>query len=352
MRLEVGRGLLLSGSRLPSILPMIGCIFSACTWNARALCCADRKIAKAKGGKVHELSLRFHLICLNEINGTEEDLRIRLSQILKTTHDLVFHSGLLTGEGQRYTGGGGIALLASKQFGGSQAFPPPLILANGRIGRVTILQGPHTNFIYPVHNFDISSGEMKNEEQIWKDIASAQADPMLFSVLLLGDMNLEPIGSKRISLPNPVSSISPELIGVSNNNSNPRAKRWENKFDKLVEVCTSSPTHSSSAQLYLNKLDRIFTSVPRTSLCLFQQKSGTVKDPVEWFVKGLSDHAPVYWEGSECISKPQAVQRVRPEWCEHPVFVERFEMLYQDPEMHTFSIPEQNVLFVLYHGTG
>ena len=134
---------------------MLGGIFSACTWNARALCCADRKSAKAKGGKVHEHSLRFHLICLNEIHGTEEDLRIRFSQILKTTHDLVFHSGLLTGEGQRYTGGGGIALLASKQFGGSQAFPPPLILANGRIGRVTIIQGPHTNFNHPVHNFDI-----------------------------------------------------------------------------------------------------------------------------------------------------------------------------------------------------
>ena len=140
---------------------------------------------------------------------------------------------------------------------------------------------------------------------------------MLFAVLLWGDVNLEPIGSTRISLPNPVSLISPELIGVRNGNL--RAKRWEQMFDKLVEVCTSSPTHFSSAQLYLNKLDRIFTSVPRTSLCLFQQNSGTVIDPVEWVVKGLSDHAPVFWEVSECISKPQALQRVRPEWCEHPV---------------------------------
>ena len=333
------------GPHLPNtVLPMIDGKFSSCSWNARALCCRNGKRARAKCGKVFELSKRFLVICLVETHATEEDLRTRLRQVL-ITHELVFHSELLNGDGIRNTGGGGIALLIDKRLLQGHVNPPPLVFASGRLGKVTINQGSHNMFIYPTHNFDISSGDMKRfEDSILADIGLAKADPLAYSVLLLGDFNLEPKEAKRIAIPRPSAPSPPELVEGNIFVTILRAKRWGAIFDRLTEVCTSSPTHFNSAQLYLNLIDRVFISLPRSSLCLFHQKSGIIKDPVDWFVRGLSDHSPIFWELETRISKPQSLQRVLPEWCEHPVFVKRFKVLYEASEIPSFSLPEQNVI--------
>ena len=158
------------------------------------------------------------------------------------------------------------------------------------------------------------------EDVIEEDIEFSAENPMSASVLLLGDFNLEPRGSKRIYIPRPSGVQASECSQGDPGQVPYRAKRWEKVFDKLTEISTAAPTHYYPPQTDLNQIDRIFTSVPRSSINLFQNNSGVVKDPVHWFTLELSDHSPVFWCAKVRTSKPQSDQRIRPEWCCHPVF--------------------------------
>ena len=210
---------------------------------------------------------------LLETHGTEEHLRLVLRTAL-ASHNLVFHSGLCK-EGRFKSDGGGVAILVAKSLD-ALCPSPPLIFSPGRLGRVTVQVGEISIAIYPTHNYDISSPQMKLfEETIQEDMRLAKANPTSFLVLLLGDFNLEPLDCHRISIPNPASpgasgDLAPEdILPVD-----ARARRWQKVFDGLTEVCSPAPTHFYSPQLFLNQIDRIFISAPRSAMCLFNEKGG------------------------------------------------------------------------------
>jgi hypothetical protein len=95
---------------------------------------------------------------------------------------------------------------------------PPPCFASGRLGKVTIQANDLSIAIYPTHNYDISAPQLRRfEESIKKDVAISRETPSSLLVLLLGDFNIEPPDSQRISIPNPASpgsvgDLSPEDI--------------------------------------------------------------------------------------------------------------------------------------------
>ena len=209
--------------------------------------------------------------------------------------------------------------------------------------------GFHQLAIYPAHNFDIPLPQLKLfEESIKKDIGLSKDNPTSYLVVLLGDFNLERLDSHRISIPNPTSpgdsgDLSPEGIMPVD----ARAKRWHKIFDDLIEVCSPAPTHFYSSQLFLNQIDRIFISAPRSAMCLFNEKGGVTKNPVDLYTRGLSDHAPVFWSVSQGNSTPHSSQRLLPEWCESPVFLQRCECLFEAAELPSLSLPDQSAFIKL-----
>lgn len=199
---------------------------------------------------------------------------------------------------------------------------PLTVIAPGCIRRVTVEVGFFNVVVYPVPNYDISQNQMREfEDSITGDIRLSKESPMSNFVLVLGDFNLVRKDSHRISLPNPSSSgsvgdLSPENVLLAT----ARARRWQGIFDSLTEVWSPPPTHYCAPQLFLNQIERTFTSAPRSSFCLFKQRSGVNKSPIDLYVQGLSDHAPVLWSVNVCNSVPQDQQRLLPEFCHHHVF--------------------------------
>jgi len=161
-------------------------------------------------------------------------------------------------------------------------------------------------------------------------------------VLLLGDFNLEPPGSIRHKISDPgVQDGGRTGTGYQ---ARAHARRWQEIFDSLTEITTGAPTHFYPPGLFVNEIDRIFTSVPQCSCCLFAQKCGVKHDPVYDHIKKLSDHAPKFWKVKTKHSKPRAQQQVKPEWCSHPLFLKRFEELSILADFDSLDRSEQNVV--------
>ena len=134
-------------------------------------------------------------------------------------------------------------------------------IAPGRLGRVEVFVGGHSQCVYPTHNFGISSSKLNQfEELILADTRIAKTNPDIRSVLLLGDFNLEPEGYKRHVIPRPTGSRECEL--GEGYQAPAASRRWHRILDSLVEISNGAPTHFYPPQSFLNKIDRVFSSIP------------------------------------------------------------------------------------------
>ena len=324
-----------------NILPVFDGKFSVCSWNTRTLCHSDKKLRWAKVLQILDLCKRCQFVALLEVHGTLEALQTVLGPCLKS-HELVFHSGCENKEGNLKEDSGGIALLVARGvLGKCMSEPSSLVISPGRLGRIEVSIEGHSFCLYPTHNFDISHSQMNNLEKVIQvDIREAKASPSAKSVLLLGDFNIEPIGYKRHFIPKPSENGECELGRGSRLPA--ASKRWQRIFDELVEISDGGPTHFYSPQSFVNKIDRIFTSVPATAMGLLSQNFGTIKDPMILYTKELSDHSPIYWVVSTKPSKPKDQQKFKPEWARHPLFKESYEKIIGDAELDSLDLGEKN----------
>ena len=179
------------------------------------------------------------------------------------------------------------------------------------------------------------------ESRFSSQLASARASPGDKAIMLIGDFNLEAAGSHRIKVDRPEARPLGEPPHFR-----PNQIRWQRVFDQLTEIHTPMPTHFYFQQSFLNKIDRIFTSVPRSALVLFVSTAGVIKDPTFWFGRSLSDHAPIFWSLSAPSSCAGVSNRIRPEWAEHPRYKERLQALCNAANISNVPLANRRALIV------
>ena len=158
---------------------------------------------------------------------------------------------------------------------------------------------------------------------------------------LMGDFNLEPEGSLKISLLD-ASSLSRCL--PPHVPPRPFESKWNLLFDKMVEVDFRFPSHVNSYFLVLSRINRIFLGLPKSALPLLSISAGVKRDPT-WFESlGLSDHAPIFCKCGTSMSKAPTQLRIKPEWCRHPSYKMRLSQLCECITWTRYSLDEQSVM--------
>ncbi len=242
---------------------------------------------------------------------------------------------------------GGMLVLLSKAY-----FAPPLALAisfqelsPGRAVQLTVrsTEGIKKQFdCFFVHNFgltfDTTSSLIKKLDN---SRISCFERPDKFSMAILGDFNLEPRGSLKISLLDSSSlsrSLPPQVP------PRPFEKKWNTLFDKLVEVDFPFPSHVNSSTLVISRINRVFLGVPKSAVPLLNISAGVKRDPTWYEGLGLSDHAPIFIKIGVSMNKPRTSLRIKPEWCKHPSFLLRLTQLSGCISWERYTLDEQSIL--------
>ena len=265
--------------------------------------------------------------------------------------------------------------LVSKSILGMSADDPTyrkfgIEISQGRAIKLTIPNSSGDKFllIYAVHNFDLSATQMSRlDNMIRGDITLSNNQPDTYCVVLVGDMNIEPEGVERISVARPrtpksqvsnsgndhlatntwghdegTSQIGPNYAVRSN------MRKFQSLFKCMTEIRSNLPTHYSHQGLYLNTIDRVFTSAPRSILAITCNKSGVIKDPSNWFGRELSDHAPIFWTVSAPKIRKRENMRLRPEWCAHPRYRQRLQALCDAAKINEVPLVDRRGLLLDY----
>ncbi len=241
---------------------------------------------------------------------------------------------------------GGISVLVSKTY-----FAPPLALvvsfhelSPGRAVQVCVRSAEgHKQFdCFFVHNFGFCSESTSSLIKTLDDQRIRCVDrPDKFSMALLGDFNLEPRGSLKISLLDSSSlsrSLPPQVP------PRPFEKKWNTLFDKLVEVDFPFPSHVNSSTLVISRINRIFLGIPKSAVPLLNISAGVKRDPTWYEGLGLSDHAPIFVKLGVSMSKPPTTLRIKPEWCKHSSIQLRLSQLSECISWGRYSLDEQSIL--------
>ena len=91
-------------------------------------------------------------------------------------------------------------------------------------------------------------------------------------------------------------------------------------FDQVTEIDFPQPSHLDNKRGKLIKINRMFSSVSKSSLSLMKHKAGIMRDPTWYHARNLSDHAPIFWVIDACTPKPAKFLRIEPEWVRHSAY--------------------------------
>jgi len=277
--------------------------------------------------EVAHLCKKFDIVALLEVHGPPNKIKLALS-VARRTHDL-FCSQFIDEFGTPRTDAGGVCLLVSKGLTKVQEFVPGVSpnfasgvvfhdnIAPGRVVKLEIL-GPKVGQSlcgYFVHNHNLSPTQMSSFENcFWGDCEKSWANPNFDAVFLMGDFNLIAMGDRPIKLDAPLAPWAPVATAThSSMGSRPMQSRWQKVFDAVTEIKCPLPSHVCIADLTMNKIDRVFSSLPKSSLNLLKHDTGVIKDPVYWYSKFLSDHAPCFWKIHFRAPTPSTDQKIKPE---------------------------------------
>ena len=293
---------------------------------------------------------KFDVVGLLETHGSTRALEQMLAKALKT-HVLV-HSPYLN-KGNVVTDTGGVASLISKSLLGTSPQDPSFcnrglleILVHGRVIRVNV-PSRNAGGWYPCY-FGHNHGSSKAQvlfccKRIDGDIHKSKVDPTKFGLCLLADLNFEAEGEERFYLERPdedneASSSDESHQAGSETPLRQHQRVWERTLSKPVEVKVACQTHFIASQSAENRIDRIFTSTPRSALVLLSHRCGVTKPPEWWYTRNLSDHAPPFWS----VSIPKSAKedtmvlqllgcshnpRIPTKWARHPLYKKRCEAM-------------------------
>jgi len=230
---------------------------------------------------------------------------------------------------------GGVVCLVDKRIASTGPSEPSFCgmfkeIIPGRVVRTLLSfdEGRIQTSVFVVHNFGFTPAAMRKVEvAIRGDINKASLSMGNFASVVLGDFNLPPEGEHPYDLKKPIPD-NPSIGPPVPTSTRPFQARWEHIFKELTEVKFTLPTHLVSTDLTLNRIDRIFTTAPRSALAILAHSAGVIKDPVHWHAKGLSDHAPICWVCSIPQPRDNTDFKLKKEWCSHPKCRARVEALW------------------------
>ena len=102
------------------------------------------------------------------------------------------------------------------------------------------------------------------------------------------DFNKEPEDFPRIDLKDP-SKLSYPVPGE--NSTNNFGFIWDRLFDDMVEITSAEPSQFVAEGLFLNKIDRAFTTTPPHAWLTVRPAINTIIKADDAHANGLSDHA-------------------------------------------------------------
>ena len=259
---------------LPLISSVLGRGIKYCAWNARAFYCRDKKLRAQKLKEVRGLCDSFDVVGIVETHGSEILLREHL-RCIKSHHPFISTLGGAGGKSNSVKGG--IVILVDKRLLSADPQDPCFrsnvmfnVLVRGRVGRVELFADrtstKRVGFTL-AHNQDFCNHNMSVvESSVREDIRRSSASPSEFCGVLMGDINLVPDGESPIDLKRPISaSAQTEFVPSP---SRPFKARWLAILNSLAEVCAPYPTHLDIANLNLDRIDRTFTTAPRSMLSM------------------------------------------------------------------------------------
>ena len=293
------------------------------------------KIRKQKIQEVVNLCKSNSLVGIFEAHGSKAAIDMLVKQI--KSH--VVLSFPCKEKGSYVYGKGGIIILIHKSLVSDHPDDPTFKprglcdeIVPGRVVRVTLGSNAISFACVFIHNFGITQVQMsKIEKMAFRDMKDAAEHPHAFAASYMGDFNLPPQGE----LPHLLASPTPANSNVAPDptpSTRPFQARWEKMFEGMTEVKFHQNTHFNSFNNSENRIDRVFEIMPKSLTCLLRHSAGTIKDPVFWYNKGLSDHSPVF----RSVSLPKSHDcshssgdegsvrlRLKKEWCTHPHYIKR-----------------------------
>ena len=130
-----------------------------------------------------------------------------------------------------------------------------------------------------VHNFDLSSADLALVTRlILEDLEKASANPLSFTVILLGDFNFPGDSHQKFSYSSPHFSSAVGGGSAAANRAHPanfsardsssiffngvtteNSAAWKHVFNKMIEITQPCPTHYCSGTNCGRTIDRSFT---------------------------------------------------------------------------------------------
>jgi len=209
----------------------------------------------------------------------------------------------------------------------------------GRIASINISYNGQSSKYWNVHNFGLTPRDFdKAMTQIRHDLALASSDPQHNSLWLIGDFNREPNDVPRRNLKDPLLTTYPS---VGANSSNNFAYGWDALFNDLIEITNHEPTHYISESMTLNKIDRIFTSIPSHAWLTTAPILQNIIRPELAHARGLSDHAIMQVDVSLRAKPDPANMPIRRECFEHPRFKERLNATLKQVDLDSLPTWER-----------
>ena len=142
---------------------------------------------------------------------------------------------------------------------------------------------------------------------------------------LIGDFNLEPVDYPRTSIKDPTQQTFPP---IGHNSNATDSHTWGNIFASMIEILSPDPTHYSARGMFLNKLDRFFTTIPSHAWLTVQPSIQVLVKPELASSRGLSDHGILKLSVSLHAPPNPETLPIRAEVFNHPAFQEHLHDLY------------------------
>jgi len=293
------------------------------------------------------------IIVVQEVHGSRASVLAALHHFNATFH--IFYSGCLQDQDASVADGssGGILFLVNKQQWAGWQFR----LQEYSPGRVACLlakfrvPGKFQQFFqWGVHNHGIKLSEMHQIlRTITAQLRSAQAEPNMFFVSLVGDFNLKAAGEVPLKVANPFPNSS-----VPRRLPNPPGSSFENLwnqiFENMLEAKITSHTHFNIGNLTTSRIDRQFFSLSGSMVVATNVSGGVLRSVVDWHVEGITDHAPTFVTMGLPAVDRELPKRIPAHICKHPRFQTLVNMYLSAVDFDTFELPQQIALAkIIFH---
>ena len=277
---------------------------------------------------IYKLCCTLDIFCLQEVRGSG----VLVEKYLGKLQDLFIVNSSFCG-GNR----GGVLTLVRRANVSSVEHITNTEIVSGRVLR-TVIHGPlGSQFIYNIHNYDLSYDEVARLGHSIKDDAKiVSSDPLNNSMFALGDLNLANNPKERFQY----TSGTATHPGASAHPSGP-TRMLGDILTTLVEVRGDLPTHYIKDSDSGTIIDRVFLASPPFLFPLCRWAVEITHDPKELNRCGMSDHTPVIVriKGQREITK--ANRPIAPEIFMDPVFATVHDRLCRDANLPSLAYPER-----------